>query len=151
MTEVKKTTKKPATEAVKELVRFKGRFIEEIGKRKAAAARVRLYKTGEGVIIVNGKKIEEYFNATCTGLALTSLKLTSHSKDLDFSILVNGGGLHGQAEAVRHGISRALVTLDKTLRPALKVKGMMTRDSRIKERKKPGLKKARKAPQWAKR
>lgn len=147
MTEVKKTTKKEAVDVVK----FKGRFIEEIGKRKSAAARVRLFKTGEGVIIVNGKKIEEYFNATCTGLALTSLKLTSHIKDFDFSIIVNGGGLHGQAEAVRHGISKALVTLDKTLRPALKVKGMMTRDSRIKERKKPGLKKARKAPQWAKR
>ncbi|MEI8361501.1 MAG: 30S ribosomal protein S9 [bacterium] len=147
MTEVKKTTKKEVVEVAK----FKGRYIEEIGKRKSAAARVRLYKTGEGVLIVNGKKLEEYFNATCANLALTSLKLTSHTKDIDLSIIVNGGGLHGQAEAVRHGISKALVTLDKNLRPSLKAKGMMTRDSRIKERKKPGLKKARKAPQWAKR
>ena len=148
MTEVKKTTTK---KEVAEVAKFKGRYIEEMGMRKTAAARVRLFKAGEGIIIVNGQKLEEYFNATCAGLALTALKLTSHAKDLNFSIVVKGGGLHGQAEAVRHGIARALVTLDKNLRPSLKAKGMMTRDSRAKERKKPGLKKARKAPQWAKR
>jgi small subunit ribosomal protein S9 len=84
-------------------------------------------------------------------LALASLKLTGQGKDLNFSVHVNGGGLRGQAEAIRHGISRVLVTMDQNLRPSIKAKGLLTRDSRTKERKKPGLKKARKAPQWAKR
>ncbi len=149
MTEVKKTTTKkaPATTAPA----FKGRFIEEIGRRKCATARVRMFKTGEGVILVNDKKLEDYFTPTLANLALASLKLTGQGKDLNFSVIVNGGGLRGQAEAIRHGISRVLVTMDKNLRPSIKAKGLLTRDSRTKERKKPGLKKARKAPQWAKR
>lgn len=144
--EKKTTTKKAATAPV-----FKGRFIEEVGKRKSASARVRLFKSGEGVIIVNDKTLEEYFSPTLSGLALAALKLTGLAKDLNFSVIVNGGGLHGQAEAIRHGISKALLALDVNLRGVMKAKGLLTRDSRTKERKKPGLKKARKAPQWAKR
>lgn len=148
MTEVKKTTTKktvaPAAPA------FKGRYIEEVGKRKSASARVRLFKSGEGVIVINGKKMEEYLSPTLVNLATAALKLAGN-KDLNFSVVVSGGGLHGQAEAIRHGITKALVTMDQNLRPTVKAKGLLTRDSRIKERKKPGLKKARKAPQWAKR
>jgi small subunit ribosomal protein S9 len=145
MTEDKKIIKK-ATSSV-----FKGRFIEEVGKRKSASARVRLYKTGEGVIVINGKQVDEYLTPTLVNLATSALKLAGQSKDLNFSVIVSGGGKHGQAEAIRHGISKALIALDQNLRPSLKAKGLLTRDARVKERKKPGLKKARKAPQWAKR
>ncbi|MEI7498494.1 MAG: 30S ribosomal protein S9 [Candidatus Falkowbacteria bacterium] len=129
---------------------FKGRFIEAIGKRKAAIARVRLFQKGEGVVIVNDQEVEAYLTPLYANIALTAVKMTNHT-DLNFSILVSGGGKKGQAEAIRHGIARSLIKLEADLRPALKVKGLLTRDSRIKERKKPGLKKARKAPQWAKR
>lgn len=142
-TEVKKTTE--------EAHKFKGKFIETVGKRKSAIAQVRLFKAGDGVIIVNQKTLEGYLEEGLVSIANASLKLTSHQKDLDFSIIVKGGGKKGQAEAIRHGISRALLLLEAELRPVLKVKGYLTRDARVKERKKPGLKKARKAPQWAKR
>lgn len=160
MTEAKKkvTTKKASTtkkaDADKATVAshgFKGRYVEEMGKRKSASARVRMFKSGEGLIIVNGKKIEEYFTPTLINLATTALKLTGQIKELNFSVVVNGGGTHGQAEAIRHGIAKTLIALDANLRPSIKAKGLLTRDARIKERKKPGLKKARKAPQWAKR
>jgi small subunit ribosomal protein S9 len=134
-----------------EPVKLKGKYSEAIGRRKSAIARVRLYKNGEGIIIVNQKKIEEYFNPTLSGIATQSLRLTGHQKDLNFSIQVAGGGAKGQAGAVRHGIARTLVELEKDLRPTLKTKSLLTRDARVKERKKPGLKKARRAPQWAKR
>jgi small subunit ribosomal protein S9 len=159
MTEVKKTTTKKAAstkkaDADKTKVAahgFKGRYIEEMGKRKSASARVRLYKAGEGAIVINGKDIEEYFTPTLINLATAALKLTGQIKELNFSVVVNGGGTHGQAEAVRHGIAKTLIALDANLRPSIKAKGLLTRDARVKERKKPGLKKARKAPQWAKR
>jgi small subunit ribosomal protein S9 len=84
-------------------------------------------------------------------LVTQPLKLTGHQRDLNFSIVVSGGGMKGQAEAIRHGISRTLLILNEELRPALKTKKLLTRDSRRVERKKPGLKKARRAPQWSKR
>ncbi len=146
-TEAKKETKKAAAPATQ----FKGRYIEAVGKRKAAIARVRLYQKGEGIITVNGMSLEEYLTPTFSNISLVPLKLTSHTKDLNFSVLVTGGGKKGQADAIRHGISRTLIALEEALRPTLKAKGLLTRDSRVKERKKPGLKKARKAPQWAKR
>lgn len=159
MTEVKKTTtkktastKKADTDRSKVATHgFKGRYIEEMGKRKSASARVRMFKAGEGMIIVNGKNIEEYFTPTLINLATAALKLTGQVKELNFSVVVNGGGTHGQAEAIRHGIAKTLIAMDTNLRPTIKAKGMLTRDARVKERKKPGLKKARKAPQWAKR
>jgi len=147
MTDEKKNIKSEEKEEVK----FKGKYISAIGKRKTAAARVRLYKNGKGVIVVNGVSIKKYFSASSVVIANQPLKLTGHLRDLDFSIIVNGGGKKSQAEAIRHGISRALVELDKELKTTLKSKDFLTRDARKKERKKPGLKKARRAPQWSKR
>ena len=154
MTQAKKKTEEVA--AVKPIkaegsVKPKGKFIAVLGKRKTAAAQVRLYNSGTGVIVVNGEKINQYFTPDFITILSVPLKLTGHLKDLDFSILVKGGGKKAQAEAARHGISRALIELNSELRPALKAKDLLTRDARKKERKKPGLKKARRAPQWAKR
>ncbi len=130
---------------------FKGKYISAIGRRKTAIAQVRLYKKGEGIIVVNDQEFDKYFPEVYTKIVIQPIKLTGHLKDLNFSIKVSGGGKKSQAEAIRHGISRALVEMDKELKPSLKAKGWLTRDARRKERKKPGLKKARKAPQWSKR
>ncbi|MBI4812134.1 30S ribosomal protein S9 [Candidatus Falkowbacteria bacterium] len=134
-----------------EPVKFKRRFMVAIGRRKTAIAQVRLYKNGSGVIVVNNQKVSQYFTPDLAIIVVQPLKLTGHLKNLDFSILVRGGGKKAQAEAAKHGISRTLVEHNKELRPSLKAKNLLTRDARKKERKKPGLKKARKAPQWAKR
>ncbi|MBU4375671.1 30S ribosomal protein S9 [Patescibacteria group bacterium] len=135
-----------------EELKFTGKYISALGKRKTSTARVRLYKNGKGIIAVNGKAMNDYFNeAALRTVAAQPLKLTGHLKDFDFSILAKGGGTKSQADAVRHGITRALEKFDEKLRPVLKAKGWLTRDSRKKERKKPGLKKARRAPQWSKR
>ena len=136
---------------IEEQIKFKGRFISEIGKRKTAVAQIRLFKNGTGVVTIGDKKINEYFNPEQLFLINQPLKQSGHLKDFNLSILVNGGGKKAQAIAVRHGISKLLVNIDKELKPALRAKGFMTRDDRKKERKKPGLKKARRAPQWAKR
>jgi small subunit ribosomal protein S9 len=130
---------------------FKGKYISAIGRRKVANAQVRMYQNGKGAIVVNGKRASEYFPAAIMMLVTQPLKLTGHQRDLNFSIVVSGGGMKGQAEAIRHGISRTLLILNEELRPSLKTKKLLTRDSRRVERKKPGLKKARRAPQWSKR
>ncbi len=134
-----------------EIPKFKGKYINAIGRRKKSSARIRIYKKGTGIIVINNFKAEEYLNQDYIKILKQPLKLTGHLRDLDISILVKGGGKKGQAEAIRHGLSRALLAIDKDLRPALKAKGFLTRDARRKERKKPGLKKARRAPQWSKR
>ncbi len=122
------------------------------GKRKTAVARVRLYPNGKGDIIVNEKPAEQYFSLlAATGSVKYPLKLTGLTKKFDISAKVVGGGLSAQAEAVRHGISKALLDFDNELRATLKKAGLLTRDARIKERKKPGLKRARRAPQFSKR
>ena len=145
----KKTIKEQKTE---EPIKFKGKFIPALGKRKTAAAQVRLYKNGKGVIVINQQKINQYFSVVLLrNIVNQPLKLTGHLRDLNISILVRGGGKKAQAEAVRHGIVRGLIKFDKELKPSFKSKGWMTRDARKKERKKPGLKKARRAPQWSKR
>ncbi len=126
-------------------------YIQAVGRRKTSVSQVRLYEQGEGNIIVNGSKLNEYFDESRAIIAKQSLKFTSHLKDLDISVLVQGGGLNGQAEAIRYGIARALIKYDKELKLTLKAKGWLTRDDRRKERKKPGLKKARRSPQWSKR
>lgn len=131
--------------------KFKGKFIAAIGKRKTASAQVRLYKTGSGAMIVNGVKAGQYFAANLINTINQPLKVAGIAKDIDFSVVVSGGGKNGQAEAIKLGISRALIEFNEELLLALKAKGLLTRDSRKKERKKPGLKKARKAPQWSKR
>lgn len=132
-------------------INFKGKYILAIGRRKRSAALVRLYKNGKGHILVNETRPGKYFSQDKVIIVNQPLKLTGHLRDMDFSIVVKGGGKNGQAEAIRHGLARALVNFDKELRPSLKAKGWLTRDSRKVERKKPGLKKARRAPQWSKR
>lgn len=134
-----------------EPIKFKGKYIKANGKRKTSVAQIRLYKGGKGIIVVNNQKLNQYFKYNKAIIVNQPLKLTGHLRDLDFSIVVKGGGGKGQAEAVRHGIARVLVIFDDSLKEALKARGWITRDSRKKERKKPGLKKARKAPQWSKR
>ncbi len=134
-----------------EIVKFKGKYISAIGRRKTSTSRIRLYKKGDGRIMVNEKKADAFFTPDCILIINQPLKLTGHLKDTDISISSKGGGKKGQAEAARHGIARALIFLDENLKPAIKAKGWLTRDARRKERKKPGLKKARKAPQWSKR
>ena len=131
---------------------FKGKYFSAIGRRKTAVAQVRLYKNGKGIIIINGKNFSEYFSETKHYEAIPQpLKLTGLEKKVDCSILIKGGGKEGQAEAARHGMARVLLDIDKELKPVLKKEGLLTRDPRKKERKKPGLKKARRAGQWSKR
>lgn len=122
-----------------------------LGRRKAASARVRIDR-GTGKITVNGKPLNEYFKHFLEQEHIIApLKLAGKDKDLDISVKVQGGGQKGQATAVRHGIARALVVWNEDLKKALKTVGYLTRDPRVKERKKFGLKKARRAPQWSKR
>lgn len=122
-----------------------------LGRRKEAIASVRLYK-GEGEIEVNGQKADMYFNnATFMSLIRQPLVLAGQDKKLKATIKVSGGGKSGQADAIRLGVARALQVMANDLRPTLKKAGLLTRDPREKERKKPGLKRARKAPQFSKR
>lgn len=121
------------------------------GRRKSSVARVRLV-AGEGKITVNGRDVAEYFNyETLIRDVKQPLVLTNNENKYDVIVTVEGGGFTGQAGAVRHGISRALLKADTDLRPALKAEGFLTRDARMKERKKYGLKAARRAPQFSKR
>lgn len=147
MTEEKDLNEKESEAPVK----FTGKFIAATGRRKNAVATVRLYQNGRGFLIVNSQKARDYFGLAIFSSLVQPLKLTGHLKDLNFSIKASGGGKQGQAAAVINGLAKTLIILDKELRPALKAKGWLTRDSRRKERKKPGLKKARRAPQWSKR
>jgi len=129
-----------------------GSFIPTVGRRKRSIARVRLIKNGKGAITVNGKKFDEYFSTfDLRDSVISPLRVTGQDTSVDISAMVNGGGIRGQAEAVRHGISRALVELNPTFRKTLKKLGFLTRDPRQRERKKFGLKGARRAPQWSKR
>jgi small subunit ribosomal protein S9 len=122
------------------------------GRRKSAVARVRLY-AGSGEITVNGKPAREYFGGRFLHqVNITEpLRLTGMMDRFNISVRVAGGGISGQAGAIRHGIARALTRFDEELRPTLKTAKLMTRDARVKERKKVGLKRARKAPQYTKR
>jgi small subunit ribosomal protein S9 len=130
----------------------KTRYHYGTGRRKTAVARVRLYP-GTGKITVNGKTLREYFGGRFAHDATIKLplRLTGKAESYDIVVKVVGGGVSGQAGAVRHGISRALVRSDEELRPVLKRAHLLTRDARVKERKKVGLKRARKAPQYTKR
>ncbi|MEE8163494.1 MAG: 30S ribosomal protein S9 [Anaerolineae bacterium] len=126
-------------------------YYEGVGRRKTATARVRLYP-GEGNIIVNNKPMEEYFSRERDVLYLLEpLRVTGTADTFNVSVKVQGGGVSGQAGAVCHGIARALLASDPDLRPILRKGGFLSRDARMKERKKPGLKRARKAPQYTKR
>ena len=122
------------------------------GRRKKAIARVRLIPAGDGTIIVNGKSLDEYFGLdTMKFIVRQPLALLDVAAKYDVKINVVGGGFTGQAGAIRQGIARALLIADEGSRAALKKAGFLTRDSRMKERKKYGLKKARRAPQFSKR
>ena len=133
------------------LMQKDGKYFYANGKRKTSVARVRLYENGKGDIVVNNKPIDEYFFGILIGIVRAPLKLANAQKLFDITVKVEGGGVSSQADAVRHGISKALLEYDPELRQAMKKAGFLTRDSRIKERKKFGLKRARRAPQWAKR
>lgn len=127
-------------------------YFYAVGKRKTALARVRIYPKGKGLVTVNNKSMEEYFPlVTASGVITSPLKVTGLRKEFDISAKIVGGGVNAQAEALRHGIARALLIYDNSLRTTLKKAGFLTRDARIKERKKPGLHRARRAPQFSKR
>lgn len=121
------------------------------GRRKSSIARVRIMP-GKGNLIVNGKSLDEYLpTEVLKNIAKMPFDVTGTNGKFDMIVKVEGGGLSGQAGAIRHGLSRALLVANEENRTALKAAGFLTRDSRMKERKKPGLKKARKAPQFSKR
>ena len=122
------------------------------GRRKSSVARVHLIPNGTGVITVNGREIDDYFGLETLKLIVRQpLVATGTTGKVDVDATVKGGGVSGQAGAIRHGIARALVVLDENYRPTLKAAGLLTRDPRMKERKKYGLKAARRAPQFSKR
>ncbi len=121
------------------------------GRRKSSAARV-FIKPGSGNIVINKRSIENYFGRpTARMVVMQPLELVEMSEKLDLYITVTGGGISGQAGAIRHGITRALMQYDETLRPVLRAAGFVTRDARRVERKKVGLRKARRRPQFSKR
>ena len=122
------------------------------GRRKSSVARVRVYEGGTGSIIINGRDIEEYFGLETLKMVVRQpLNATETLGKVDIVATVTGGGVTGQAGAIRHGIARALLVLDENYRATLKAAGLLTRDPRMKERKKYGLKAARRAPQFSKR
>ena len=122
------------------------------GRRKSSVARVHLFPNGTGSITINGRDIDDYFGLETLKLIVRQpLETTGLVGKVDIVATVAGGGVTGQAGAMRHGISRALLELDAEYRPALKAAGFLTRDPRMKERKKYGLKAARRAPQFSKR
>jgi len=129
------------------------RYFQGTGRRKTAVARVRIYPGGQGNFLVNGRSPNEYFGGRLIyeKIILEPLRLANVDKQVDVSVQVRGGGVTGQAGAVSFGLARALVQMDEALRPVLKKAGVLTRDPRVKERKKPGLKRARKRPTYTKR
>ncbi len=127
-------------------------YYEGIGRRKRATARVRIYPGGEGKMVVNDKPADEYFTRVGDLTRLVKpLEVAGVAGKFDVTVVVNGGGVTGQSGAVQLGMARALLKFDGDLRPSMRKMGMLTRDAREKERKKPGLKRARKAPTYTKR
>jgi small subunit ribosomal protein S9 len=153
--ETKEVKEVKEVEIIKQKKTAPEKYFYAVGRRKTSVAQVRIYqqeKASENDCLVNNKKSKEYFpGIPLQNILSAPFRATGLSGKFKFSILVRGGGFKGQAEASRLGISRALIKYDETLRKALKDLGLLTRDSRKVERKKPGLKKARKSPQWAKR
>ena len=147
----KKTVKKPAAKKTTKAVKSKAQEFLGTGRRKCSVARVRL-TTGAGAITINDKSLDEYFDLeTLKTMVKQPLVLTETLNSVDVVVNIYGGGKAGQAGAIRHGITRALMEFRPELRPELKKAGFVTRDARKKERKKYGLKKARRAPQFSKR
>ena len=128
------------------------RYYYGTGKRKTSIAKVRLYLDDSGPVLINGKPMEEYFNWQPWQEVVTeAFRVSGTSNRFRMVVRVQGGGVHSQAQAIRHGVARALVVFDDTLKPSLRRHGLITRDARIKESKKYGLKRARRAPQYTKR
>ena len=161
MTTKKETTKKPAAKKAKAAEEKPkktpahepaGEYLYALGRRKSGTAQVRVYLKGSGKIVVNGKPMTEYFPVEdLQDAIMVPLKAAGISETADVIAQAKGGGIRGQADAVKLGIARALLVHNPDLRATLKPLGVLTRDPREKERKKYGLKKARKSPQWAKR
>ena len=127
-------------------------YLYGTGRRKSSVARVHLFPGGTGAITINGRDIDDYFGLETLKLIVRQpLVATATLGKVDVEATVLGGGVSGQAGAIRHGIARALLVVDESYRPALKAAGFLTRDPRMKERKKYGLKAARRAPQFSKR
>jgi|AntAceMinimDraft_18_1070375.scaffolds.fasta_scaffold40982_2 small subunit ribosomal protein S9 len=159
---IKKSVKKPVENIKKTIAESKKpikkkapkveRYIEAVGRRKTAVARIRIWtKSGEG-FLVNEKNYQDYFpTIESQKILLSPIEMISSEDKFKVSARVKGGGSHAQAEAVRHGLSRALIKFNPEFRKQLKKSGFLTRDPRMRERKKFGLKRARKGPQWSKR
>ena len=131
---------------------YESNYFYGTGRRKSSVARVRVYENGTGKITINDRDIDDYFGLETLQLIVRQpLTLTGTTDKLDIVCRVGGGGVTGQAGAIRHGLSRALLQYDENLRATLKKAGFLTRDPRMKERKKYGLKGARRAPQFSKR
>jgi small subunit ribosomal protein S9 len=146
-----KTAEKAESASAKKATAFTGRYKQGVGGRKTATAQVRIFPKNSG-IVVNGKDYTEYFKQQKHQMVVLAPLKTAQMEDaMGVSAHVMGGGIAGQADAIRNGIARALVEHDETLKQPLRRDGHMTRDPRAVERKKYGLKKARRAPQWAKR
>ncbi len=128
------------------------RYIEAVGRRKTSTCRARIVPAKKMEITINGKTVEEYFPTdTLRAKVLQPFKVEGLETEFTVTVQVNGGGIASQSEAVRHSIARALTKFEETLRKPLKAEGYLKRDPRMKERRKFGLKKARRAPQWSKR
>lgn len=128
------------------------KYIETVGRRKTAVARARLTPSAKASVVINEKSVEKYFPvAEHQAIVMDAVREAKLDQKFDITIMVSGGGVNSQAEAIRHAIARALIVHDQTLRKDLKKAGYLKRDPRAKERRKFGLKKARKAPQWSKR
>lgn len=158
MTKTTKTTKKkvlPKKEPVKKeaaALKPAEHYFESVGRRKTSFARIRILSSGDKDILVNGKQYKLYFpTLDLQEIILSPLRLMNCLDKFRISIKTAGGGIHSQAEAARHGIARALILFNADFRKRLKKAGYLTRDPRMRERKKFGLKRARRAPQWRKR
>jgi small subunit ribosomal protein S9 len=132
---------------------IKGEYYYGMGRRKTAVARVRIFPNGDGSFIVNGKNANAYFGQSHTHLATIAAPFRTLDLNNNYTVTIRvvGGGTSGQAGAIRHGVARALVRMNADFKAGLRKAGYLTRDPRMKERKKPGLKRARKAPQYTKR
>jgi small subunit ribosomal protein S9 len=133
-------------------IKTTNKYIETVGRRKTSIARVRLTPAAKASFSINDKSVDDYFKvAEQRAIVMDAITTSKLDQKFDVTIMVKGGGVNSQAEAIRHAIARALITFDMTLRKDLKKAGYLKRDPRAKERRKFGLKKARKAPQWSKR
>ena len=150
-TTTKEVKEKAATKAPK-AVKAVARYIEAVGRRKTSTARVRITEGSKESLVINDKDVKTYFpTLELQKIVSEAIEKSKVAGKFAVSVKVVGGGIHSQAEALRHGLSRALVTFDEETRKRLKKLGFLKRDPRMKERRKFGLKKARKAPQWSKR